>query len=196
MLKISLLLCVLCGYCTLAAAAVPTYTVWNDSLTLNLPIPIKAINYYGSVINYLKTIKDIAKTTNDVKQIKSLKDLEYLANNLCEACDGKDKLKFKQFIDQSNKILATQFDLATGSIKRFENFGDAIQNIITQLQADPQQAALALQRSASEIQANTQSTLAQIQVLLINQQQRDAVIAKQTQSNLSDMYNGLAHSGL
>lgn len=178
----------------IANAAVPTYSVWNDGDSISINISSPAFqNYNATIAEYATYLQTVANSANSIDDLQSL---ENFANNLCQICSDKDKNNFKNYINATNDLLNKQLNIVSGSIDQVKGILKIINAIRNNLLADPQMAALALQRSATEAQLSTQATLTQMQLLLVQQQKLDMAIAKQTENNLANMYTGLTHSGL
>ncbi len=174
-----------------AIAIVPTIDqniVSKDLVTMN--------TYLTTINGYLSNMSQAMSIAKQVSQLRSLQQLQSVGTQICALCSPTDKENLQNYIKNVNDDLCSQFSWSiqniTGVVQNVTNIAD----ILLQFQTNPQAAALALQRSAIETAVSTQNTLAQMQVLMAQQGQKQLAERKLEKQNNTDAYNGFSKSGL
>ena len=174
-----------------ALAIVPTIDqniVSKDLATMN--------TYLATVDGYLSTMSQAMSIAQQVTQLHSLQQLQSMGDQLCALCTPTDTADLQSYINNVNDDLCSQFSWSIQNITGVVQNVTSIADILLQFQTNPQAAALALQRSAVETAASTQNTLAQIQVLMAQQGQKQLAERKLEKQNNTDAYTGFSKSGL
>ena len=174
-----------------ALAIVPTIDqniLSKDLATMN--------TYLATVDGYLSTMSQAMSIAQQVSQLHSLQQLQSVGTQICALCSPTDTENLQNYIKNVNDDLCSQFSWSIQNITGLVQNVRSIADILLQFQSNPQAATLALQRSAVVTAASTQNTLAQMQVLMAQQGQRQLAERKLEKQNNTDAYTGFSKSGL
>ena len=152
--------------------------------------------YSATLGEYLSRISQITTIAKQVQQLQSLQQLETTGASVCALCTPIEQQNLQSYINNINDDLCSQFSWALQNITGVAQNINNINEIISQLQTNPQAAALALQRSAIQTAVSTQNTMAQIQVLMAQQGQKQLAEEKMEKQNANDAYAGFMQAGL
>ncbi len=172
-------------------AIIPTIDqniVSKDIVTMN--------TYLSTVGGYLSSMTQVMTIAQQVQQLHSLEQLQSVGAQICALCSPTDAQALEHYINNVNDDLCSQFSWAIQNITGVVRNVTSIADILLEFQTNPQAAALALQRSALETAVSTQNTLAQIQVLMAQQGQKQLAERKLEKQNNTDAYIGFSKSGL
>ncbi|MBY0380044.1 MAG: hypothetical protein K2P99_06575 [Burkholderiales bacterium] len=186
--------------------------ICSNSL-LAVPIPygqpmldtIEQINEISATSEYIiqlgSFINHIAKTTDINSQISDLKQIittSQSIKNLCNTqCSNADKAKMNDYLNQLNNSIIGQF-------KNYANITDSniqnMQELTTYLNTSPKEntktIGLSLQRASQETLSQMQSTLTQMQTMMILNSQKQQVEFKIERDKNDAIFRGFAKSGL
>ncbi len=152
---------------------------------------------YGATLGgYLSRISQATTVANQLQHLQSLQQLETAGTGLCALCTASDGQQLQTYINNVNDDLCSQFSWAMQNITGVAQNINNIDDIINEFQINPKAALLALQRSSIQTAASTQNTIAQIQVLLSQQGQKELAEQKLEKQNSDAAYTGFNHSGL
>ena len=177
--------------CTNAFAIMPTIdenVVRKDLTTMN--------TYIANINGYLTTMSQAMTIAQQVTQLHSLQQLQSVGTQICALCTPTDNENLQNYITSVNDDLCSQFSWSIQNITGVVQNVTSIADIILEFQTNPQAAELALQRSAIETAASTQNTLAQMQVLMAQEGQKQLAERKLEKQNNNDAYAGFTKSGL
>lgn len=160
-----------------AFAIVPTIDVakqTQDKLTIT--------NYIAQVPNYLQKMNTTMNAAEQVKNLKGLEALQGAGSTLCTLCNQSDLSAMQTYMDQINGDLCSQFGTAMSNITGTKSAITSLQDVMRLFATNPQEAGMALQQAAVATSTATQNTLAQIQMLQAQAQQRQLAQEKYTKT--------------
>lgn len=158
---------------------------------------VSTVTSYASTLGvYLNQLSQVMTAAEQVKQLHSLEQVSALGTAVCQLCNLSDTKKLATYVQQVNDDLCSQFSFAMQNITGLAQSAKDIEGIIQLLQTNPKAAGLALQRAAIRTQTASQNTLSQIQLLLVQQNQKILAEQKLEQQNTDAVYAGFKQSGL
>lgn len=175
-----------------SVAVVPTFDMYQsvqDSVTTGA-------DYAITISEYLNKVSQAMTVAEQIRNLKGLNDLTSLTDNVCELCTPIQHQKLNTYINNVNSDLCSQFKMALDNITGLSNAVHDINDIIANFRSNPQQASLALQRAAIQTQQVTQNTLAQIQLLMAQQSQKQLAEQKLEKEDTVETYKGFDNAGL
>lgn len=175
-----------------SSAVVPTFDMYQstqDSITTGA-------DYAVTISEYLNKIGQAITVANQIQNLNGLNDLKNLTNNICDLCTPIQHKQLNTYINNVNSDLCSQFKYALDNITGMTHVVRDLNDIITSFHSNPQQASLALQRAAIETQQVSQNTLAQIQLLMAQQAQKQLAEQKLEKEDTNEVYTGFNNAGL
>lgn len=175
-----------------SSAVVPTFDMYQsaqDSITTGA-------NYATTISEYLNKIGQAITVANQIQNLKGLNDLTNLSNGICDLCTPIQHKQLNLYINNVNMDLCSQFKYALDNITGMTHIVRDLNDIIASFHSNPQQAGLALQRAAIETAQVSQNTLAQIQLLMAQQEQKQLAEQKLEKQDANDVYTGFDNAGL
>lgn len=123
------------------------------------------------------------------KKLQSLQGLRKLqaGGDICRLCTEKDKEALQNYSNSINSDLCSQFNLAYQNLTGVQNAVDSLDGIMNLLTVNPQAAALSLQQASVAAQSTTNSTLAQIQLLQAQSEQKRLADEKLQKNNADEV---------
>lgn len=173
-------------------AVVPTFDMYQsvqDSITTGA-------NYAVTISAYLDKIGQAITVANQIQNLKGLNDLTNLSNSICDLCSPIQHQQLNTYINNVNMDLCSQFKYALDNITGMTHIVRDLNDIIGNFHSNPQQAGLALQRAAIATQQISQNTLAQIQLLMAQQAQKQLAEQKLEKEDTNEVYVGFDNAGL
>jgi hypothetical protein len=152
--------------------------------------------YASTMGSYISRVGQATTVAKQVEQLHSLQQLQSVGSQICALCSQTDTQNLQNYINNINDDLCSQFSWSMQNITGVAQNVTNINEIIAQFQVNPQAAALALQRSVVQTAASTQNTLAQMQMLMAQQGQKQLAEQKLEKQNNNDVYTGFSQSGL
>lgn len=143
-------------------------------------------NYMTSITN---TMGKIQKTMSAADQLKNLQGLQKLnaGGQICELCNASDYKALQDYRQSINTDLCGQFSNAFKNLTGVTNAANSLQDIMSLLTSDPKAAALSLQQASVSSAQTMNSTLAQMQLLQAQAQQKQLADEKAGQQVTSQM---------
>lgn len=154
------------------------------------------MSYGTSMGGYLTNLSKTITAVDQVQQLHGLQQVEAVGSSLCALCSLTDQKQLQSYIDDVNNDLCSQFSWAISNITGLEQNVGTINQIIQLFQTNPKAAAIALQQAVVQTQVSTQNTIAQVQVLMSQQAQKQLAEQKMEKQNTNDIYAGFRQSGL
>lgn len=178
-------------YGSIASAIVPTTDIHQ------LAEDTTAITSYAATMGlYLQKLGDAMTVAEQIKNLHSLDDVSKAVAGACRLCEPIKRQQLATYIKNVDSDLCSQFQYALENITGIQKSITSISDLIGLLQTNPKEAGLALQRAAIQSQMATQNTLAQIQLLMAQQSQKQIAEDKLEKSNTDAIYNGFKNAGL
>lgn len=168
---------------------VDTYQKSQDSI-LAMSGYVTAIT---TAMNNLGQGVDIAV---QISNLQSLQDVAKVGGAICKLCNKSEQKQLQDYINQVNDDLCSQFGLAIHNITGIQKTMKSLQDIITVFRTNPKEAGLALQTASIQAQSAIQSSLAQVQMLIAQNAQKQLAEEKLAKQNNEDIYAGFRQSGL
>lgn len=158
---------------------------------------VSAMASYGAILGgYLSNLGTDLTAAQQIGQLHGLAQLSQAGVLVCDLCSKVQMQQLQQYVDQVNNDLCQQFAWSmqniTGIVENIQN----LSQIISLLQNNPQAAGLALQQAAIQTQVAMQNTLAQIQLLMAQQAQKQLAEQKLEKQTTEAIYQGFFQSGL
>lgn len=127
------------------------------------------------ISNIVKTTSKINQTMGAVDSLKKLDGLQKLnaMSDLCTTCTTSDIQQLYDYSTSINKDLCSQFSVAYKNLTGVSNAASSIKDIMNLFTSNPQAALLSLQQASIGAQQTANSTLAQMQMLQAQTQQRE-----------------------
>jgi hypothetical protein len=169
----------------LAAFYIPAYGV---VFTQDVTIAKKEVEDKATVANYVSntynTLSKVNQTMSAVDNLKKLQGLQKLngMSELCRLCDMSDLKQLQQYSSSIDSDLCSQFSIAYQNLTGITNSAKSLQDIMGLLTTNPQAAMLSLQQASLAASQTTNSTLAQMQTLQAQTQQRELAKEKMQQT--------------
>lgn len=155
------------------------------------------ITSYGANIGvYLDKLGQAITVADQITQLHSLEQIKEAGNGLCELCSPIEQKKLEVYIESVNSDLCSQFAFAMKNITGLNKSIKSINDVISMFQTNPKAAGLALQQAAIQTQTATQNTIAQIQMLMAQQAQKQLAEQKLEKQNTVAVYSGFRKAGL
>ena len=151
--------------------------------------------YAGQIPAYLTRMNSAMNAAQQVSQLKGLIALQSGGTQLCELCNATDLAAVLNYQSQVNSDLCSQFSQAMANITGSQNAIASLQEVMAAFAANPKAAGLALQQASVATLSATQNTLAQIQVLQAQAQQKILADEKVAQTQQGSMQNSMAAGG-
>jgi hypothetical protein len=189
--KISRLLSLLIGFNTYSVAVVPT----TDTYVMNQDATITT-NYDSQITTYLGQIGSTMNAAQQVSGLKGLAAVQNTGSQLCALCNKSDLAALQRYSTDINNDLCSQFSNALSNIIGAKQSITTLQEIMSTFATNPKAAVLALQQAAIATQTVTQNTMAQMQMLQVQAQQRELAKEKIEQTSTAEAFGAGFHSGL
>jgi hypothetical protein len=158
---------------------------------------ITTMTTYASTIGaYLQKISQAVTVAEQINKLQGLQQLEAAGNALCDLCKPIDIQKLQIYINNINGDLCSQFSFALGNITGIAKSIQSINDVINAFATNPKEAGLALQRASMQTQVASQNTLAQIQLLMTQQTQKQLASEKLAKQNNDAIYSGFHNNKL
>ena len=175
----------------LAFGIVPTIDQYNLSEN------ITTMTSYGATAGaYLNRLSKVMTAVEQVQQLHGLQQVSSAGTAICNLCSPIEASQLQTYVNQVNSDLCSQFAYAMKNISGLAQSVQDITDVINLLQTNPKEAGLALQRASIQTQAAMQNNLAQIQLLMAQQAQKQLAEQKLEQQNTASAYSGFQQSGL
>lgn len=152
--------------------------------------------YAGQITTYLTQIGSTLNAAQQVSSLKGLSSIQGAGNQLCALCNQTDLGTLNQYATDINSDLCSQFSNSLTNITGAAQSITTLQGIMATFATNPKAAALALQQAAVATHTATQNTMAQIQMLEAQAQQRELAQEKLQQQNSQEALGSGFHSGL
>lgn len=169
-------------------AVVPTsdvYVMGQDTSTLT--------GYAAQVPAYLSQMSSTMNAANQVQNLHGLAQVQGAGQAVCSLCNANDLASMRNYVNQVNGDLCSQFSLALTNITGTQQAITNLQQIMTTFATNPKEAALALQQASVATQTATQNTLAELQMLHTQAQQKNLADEKIAQTQQSTMQDSMAN---
>ena len=164
------------------------YQMGTDTTTMG--------SYALNVTTYLGKIGSTMNAAQQVANLKGLAAVQGGGTQLCALCNQSDLAKLNQYNNDINSDLCSQFSSSMSNITGAAQSISTLQGIIAAFAINPKAAGLALQQAAIATQTATQNTLAQMQMLQAQTQQRQLAKEKLERTTTADALGNGFHSGL
>lgn len=171
-------------------AVVPTTDIYQQSTDT-----VTTAQYAGQVSGYLSQIGSTMSAAQQVSQLKGLAAIQGAGNQLCALCNKSDLNALRQYSNDVNSDLCSQFSASLSNITGAKQSITTLQGIMATFATNPKAAGLALQQAAVATQTATQNTMAQMQMMEAQAAQRELAKEKLEQTSTADAFTGF-HSGL
>lgn len=152
--------------------------------------------YSAQVSAYLVGISKAVTAFEQVQQLHGLQQVEAAGSAICELCSLTEERQLQTYINNINSDLCSQFSWAMSNITGLVQNVTNISEIIQLFQTNPKAAVIAMQQAAIQTQISTQNTIAQIQMLMAQQAQKQLAEQKAERQNSNNIYLGFKKSGL
>ena len=183
---------VLTGLITSSAfAVVPTtdmYQMGQDTST--------TASYVAQIPTYLSKMNSTMNAANQVQNLHGLAQIQGGGQAICELCNASDLATMQSYVNSINTDLCGQFSAALSNITGTQQSISSLQGVMAAFTSNPKAAALALQQASVATQSATQNTMAQMQMLEAQTQQRQLAQQKLEQTSTTDAMSNGFHSGL
>ena len=153
-------------------------------------------SYSAKVGLYLSQIGQAITAVDQVKQLNGLQQIEAIGNNICTLCNQTNQEDLENYINNINNDLCSQFSFSLQNITGLVNSVHNINDIINMLQTNPSSANIALQQAAVQTQVASQNALAQVNMLMAQQNQKTLAEQKYEKQTTNDAYSGFEKTGL
>ncbi|MBP9742096.1 MAG: hypothetical protein KBD37_01925 [Burkholderiales bacterium] len=187
-LRLSLLLIVVTGRSLAVIPTIDQHQLATDLTTMS--------TYSAQVSAYLVGIGKAVTTFEQIQQLHGLQQVEAAGSAICELCSLTEEQQLQTYINNINGDLCSQFSWAMSNITGLVQNVTTISEIIQLFQTNPKAATIAMQQAAIQTQISTQNTIAQIQMLMVQQAQKQLAEQKVELQNSNDIYIGFKKTGL
>ena len=173
-----------------AYAIVPTmdtYIMGQDTATAGA--------YAAQVPTYLSQMTSAMNAVNQVQGLKGLAAVQGAGTQICNLCNANDLASMQNYVNQVNGDLCSQFSQALTNITGSQNAITSLQGVMAAFMTNPKSAGLALQQASIATQTATQNTLAQMQMLQAQVQQKALADEKIAKTQQSTMQTSMATGG-
>lgn len=179
-------------YClnTLTYAVVPTTDIYQQSTDTTT-----LAQYSAQVGTYLSQMTSTMNAYDQVKNLQGLQSVQGAGTQICALCNKSDIASLSQYSTNVNSDLCSQFSLAMSNITGASQSITSLQQIMATFATNPKAATIALQQASAATMTVSQNTLAQMQMLETQGQQRLLAKEKLEQTSTADAFDGF-HSGL
>ncbi len=154
------------------------------------------LDYTFRIGQYLERIGKAVNTAEQLKNLKSLQQIQGAGRAICELCTPLERQQLELYIQHVNDDLCSQFNYAMDNLIGFQGTIKSMQDVINNLTINPQAAGLALQQASIQASIASASTLSQIQLLIAQQEQKKLAEQKLERQVTDDIYSGFKNSGL
>ena len=168
-------------------AVVPTtdmYQMGQDTST--------TATYVAQIPNYLSKMNSTMNAANQVQNLHGLSQIQGAGQSLCQLCNATDLATMKNYVTSINNDLCSQFSAALSNITGTQQSITSLQGVMAAFASNPKAAGLALQQASVATQSATQNTMAQMQMLQAQAQQRDLAQEKITKTQQASMQNSIS----
>ena len=153
-------------------------------------------DYAYNIGSYLNRLGTVMTAVDQIKQLHGLEQITAAGNAVCDLCTPIEQKQLETYIDTVNSDLCSQFGWAMTNITGLSKSFQSINDVILMFKTNPKAAGLALQQAAVQTQTATQNTLAQIQMLMAQQAQKQLAEQKLEKQNTNAVYTGFKNAGL
>ena len=162
-----------------------------------LSTDITTMTSYGTTLGaYLSRLGQVMTAAQQVQQLHGLEQVSKAGTAICDLCSPVETIQLQTYVEQVNRDLCSQFSWSMKNITGLSQSVQDINDVVSLLQTNPKAAGLALQQAAIRTQVASQNTLAQIQLLMAQQSQKQLAEQKLEQQNTAATYAGFKQSGL
>jgi hypothetical protein len=174
-------------------AVVPTTDVAKVSQDMTT-----MLNYNLKIINQLATLKNSGTDLATKVKIGELKSLQSVISSGGEICRSSTALSegLSEYVNQVNNDLCKHFSQIIEDATKTQEYINRLSGMVTGLNASPQETTLALQKTVSDTQKAMQNTLTHIELLQVQQMQKQIAEEKLAKQNADSIYAGFKQSGL
>ncbi|MDQ5921637.1 MAG: hypothetical protein QG673_1696 [Pseudomonadota bacterium] len=173
-----------------AYAVVPTTDIYQQSTDTTT-----LAQYSAQVGTYLSQMTSTMNAYDQVKNLQGLQSVQGAGTQVCALCNKSDIASLSQYSTNVNSDLCSQFSLAMSNITGASQSITSLQQIMATFATNPKAATIALQQASAATMTVSQNTLAQMQMLETQGQQRLLAKEKLEQTSTADAFDGF-HSGL
>lgn len=149
-------------------------------------------NYGAQVSSSLGKINSAITAADQIKNLQGLQKLQ-AGSTLCELCTQSDRAQLEAYKNSINTDLCSQFSLAYTNITGIKTSVQTLQQIMTLFSTSPRAALMALQQASIMAQYNTNNTLAQMQMMQAQGEQKRLAEEKIGKQNHADAIKGATH---
>ena len=153
-------------------------------------------NYGASIGLYLADISRTVTAVDQVKQLNGLAQIEAIGDNICALCNSSNQQELETYINNINNDLCSQFSFSLHNITGLESNVHNINDIISMLQTNPGSASIALQQASVQTQLASENAIAQLNLLMAQQNQKSLAEQKYEKQVTNDVYNGFSQAGM
>lgn len=179
------------GYIKLSSAVVPTVDVVQNSYDTD------AMSGYAFKVEQF--LSSIAKASTVVDEVNQLRELAAFGNTSQTKSIIANQAKLddlRNFVNLVNEDLCAQFSATLTSVSGINTTAKTLNDVIDMLGSNPVSASLSLQKASIATQSRMHNTLAQIQILLTQQMQKDLLDEKFAEKSTDSIYDGFGNNGL
>ena len=187
--------------CCNSVLAIPVPTPMGDPMfdTVDQMNEISATSQYtaqlGSFINHMAKTANLSSQLSDLNQIINTSQS---IKNICNLkCSNTDKAKMNDYLNQLNNSIVGQFKTyAEITNNNLQNMQDLTTYLTIVSNSNTKQIGLSLQKASQETLSEMQSTLTQIQTIIVLNNQKQQVEYKIEREKNDAIFRGFAKSGL
>lgn len=172
-----------------AYAVVPTTDIYQsaqDTTTTS--------GYVAQIPGYLSKMNTTMNAAQQVQSLHGLAAVQGAGSQICNMCNASDLASMQNYVKEINGDLCSQFSAALSNITGSQQAITSLQGVMSAFASNPKAAGLALQQASVATQSATQNTMAQMQMLSAQAQQKKLAQEKYTNtmvSNSAGMKTGL-----
>lgn len=155
-----------------------------------------SVQYGTQIATYLEQLSSTMNAAEQVQNLKGLAEIQGAGAQICSLCDKSDLITLNKYSSDINTDLCSQFAKSLTNITGTKESISRLQDIMTKFATNPKAAGLALQQAAIATQTATQNTMAQMQLLQAQAQQRELAKEKLQQQSTMNAFGSGFHSGL
>lgn len=151
------------------------------------------LQYTAQIPTYLSQMNSAMNAANQVRGLQGLSQVQGAGQALCTLCTANDLNSMQNYVNQVNTDLCSQFSVALSNITGTQQAITDLQQIMKVFATNPREAALALQQASVATQTATQNTLAQLQMLQTQAQQKNLADEKIAHTQQTSMQNSMVN---